>query len=93
MMIECKYGCKCEVDFVPFLIHERFENEGIVQFVNRAATSARELHDKRSPFCKRGKVDLMLWMSQNGVGVSGPELTEQDKAEIVEMLKKPTGSK
>lgn len=87
--VKAGYICKvCNVKTTDVEMREREKSEDIEHYAKAVARCCGFDHGMRSPFCKAQTVDLMVPISQNGIGFSGPELTEEQKADMMRQCKK-----
>ena len=86
--VEVMFDCKaCGVSRAKLPAPERASGEDIERWIERVAVEVQKRHAILSPLCRERKADIYLPVSQAGIGVPGPELTEQEKASIKEQLK------
>lgn len=90
-VIKAGYICRgCGVDRA-IEVRERAATEGIENYVYHLARMAGEDHDRTSPECREGKVDLKLPVTASGIGFAGAELTEEEKRAMAEQCRRRKG--
>jgi hypothetical protein len=87
--LQAMFRCqKCNVDKIKVPVRERFANEDILTYTEHVAGEAKKVHEIISPYCTATVADIYLPMTQNGLGFAGPALTEADKKELDDHLRK-----
>jgi len=83
------YICQtCKVDTTDVEVREREKSEHIEHYVKAVVRICDFDHGMRSPMCRAKTVDVKVPMTQNGIGFDGPELTDEDRADMNRQLKK-----
>lgn len=86
-MLKAGYICnKCGMDVMDVDVRERVENEDVRNYVHHVGNTCGRDHGIRSPLCCAQVLDIKVPMTQNGIGFTGPELTEQDQEDIKAQL-------
>lgn len=77
------YVCdECGVKTTDVEMRPRYEGEDIIHYTHATMRVVSFDHSMRSPLCKAKTVGLLIPITQNGIGVEGPQLTEEQKADI-----------
>ena len=88
MSIKAGYICDtCGVKTTDVEVRERFEGENIIHYTQAVMRVVAFDHGMRSPLCKAKTAGLLLPMTQNGIGVDGPPLTDEERNDIDKRLK------
>jgi hypothetical protein len=73
-VIEVKWKCQCVVEEQTFFVRERYDEEGVVDWMERVVQrKLGEVHMKRSPFCTAIKTEYIkidLPDKDKGIGFS-----------------------
>lgn len=88
--IKAGYICRvCGIDTTDVDVRQRCDGEGIENYTYHVNRICGSDHALRSPLCRTKALDLKLPVTQNGIGVAGPQLTAEDRADIDRQLKEP----
>lgn len=87
--VKAGYICQtCKLDRW-FQVRERAPEEGIENYVYHVGRMAGEDHAKNNVGCPTQHLDIKLPISANGIGMAGPELTEEEKKELAAEFNHP----
>jgi C4-type Zn-finger protein len=83
MKLQAGYICqKCGMDVTDVQVRERAPDEDVVNYVHHVGNVCGQNHRIRSPMCGARNLDIKIPMTQAGIGFDGPELTEEQKADL-----------
>lgn len=86
--VKAGYSCQtCKTEeFIQ--VRKREKSESIEHYMKAVVRCSAFDHGMRSPFCKAKTIDVKLPITKNGIGFDGPELDDDDKADLDRQLKK-----
>ena len=83
------YKCnRCKLErFIQ--VRQRVETEDVVNYAHHVARICGEQHRLLSPVCCARQFDIKLPTTENGIGVPGRALTDEEIRGIRQQLKRP----
>lgn len=88
-MMLAGYFCeRCKLDVENVEIRERFQNEGVRHYVEYVAALCGQDHHHRSPRCLTQTISVKVPMSDQGIGLPGRPLTQDEQDRLNRDLKK-----
>jgi hypothetical protein len=88
MTMTAGYICrKCYLN-TTIEVRERAPEEGIENYMYHVGRMCGEDHGRRRPHCRAEALDLKLPITKNGVGYAGEPLSEEEKRDLRDQLRR-----
>lgn len=92
--VTVKFSCKCGIKDHPVQVRSRKKDEDLKKWMHEMGVAIGLAHRLLSRDCQIQTMEyVMMPVTQNGIGFEGPELTEEDKKELAEQVRKSKENK